>query len=152
MKHYHNNTKESLNAIIVHLVTCKINYEQVDIKHLLSRIQKKHKPVYHRFAIWLLSRYRDALHDRGYISIEKYSSINAVIAAHEHCASGGKVGTKQFARIRKKAQISSQDASVTCFASITSLVNLSNRVEIFIGVDEQISKLSEIIQERLHHT
>lgn len=146
MKHYHHNTKESLNAIIVHLVTCKINYDQVDMKHLLSRIQKKHKPVYHRFAVWLLSRYRDALHDRGYISIEKYSSINAVIAAHEHCASGGKIGTKQFARIRKKAQISSQDAS------ITSLVNLSNRVEIFIGVDEQISKLSEIIQERLHHT
>lgn len=127
-------------------MTCKINYDQVDMKHLLSRIQKKHKPVYHRFAVWLLSRYRDALHDRGYISIEKYSSINAVIAAHEHCASGGKIGTKQFARIRKKAQISSQDAS------ITSLVNLSNRVEIFIGVDEQISKLSEIIQERLHHT
>lgn len=141
MKHPHNK-KSSLETILAKLVVAKMEGKEPEFyKPIFSYIQKRHKPVYHRFAVWLLDSYRGYLYSTGHGGFNAYASVSLVISAHDRCSSGKKVNYKEFSLLRKKAHGS---------ATLTGLFDISISLHYMLKPDDQISKLSEIIQEQLH--
>lgn len=140
MKHPHN-TKSSLEAVLARLVVAKMDGRELYYyKPIFSYIQKRHKPVYHRFVIWLFTLYMDELNGR-LVEPEKHQDVMLIINAHMKCVSGIQVKSKEFASVRKKCRGA---------ASISSLYDISASLIYFLNQDTQISKLSDIIQEQLH--